>query len=895
MKFLSFVSLISFIYGSQQVEQLINLNTFIGGNVSNPFSRNESPCNIYVSASADDESLLSKIYLVNDDNQKISLNDLRLSRNANTGELQPFSVFSSGYLITNLTTSQLQTLTGFLFQSTRDQWSNNNFHVFEADDIQDISRYDTDQSTTLFLNSGRDNTGSQSSVTFSKWDQGDDARVNIYNGFRSSEREDVLIFSNPLAVQDIVMLFPKVETFSVPCRTFYIKSLGRISYRIQPGSQNLFATSSYTTTGLLVKGADQESSATYRILQDSQDFTGVTGFNTLAINNKNNTQVQVAVYNNPPDNSYYNTSVIPGNAVMSWSIPFVGDKLDIKSRRDNTSAIFTQFFIIQGPPRLTTTTQTPLTTTTQTSTTQTSTTQTSTQTPTTTTTLPTSTTTVKTTSTPTTTKPTQPTTNSSSTTTTTTTTTVATTTKVASVSKLFVSIVASWDCYRKTGKLSKMKFLSFVLLTSFIYGSQQVEQLINLNTFIGGNVSNSLPGQSSYGIYISASNDDESLLSQIYLVDYNNRMTSLNDVRLNTNSITGALQAYEVFISVYLITNLTTSQLQTLTGFMYLSTLNQDRNNYFHVYDVSYTQTISYQLNSQNPATITTLFLNSDNASSVTFSRWDQGLDAQVTLYDGFRSSVAERANTQIFANPLYFQNFGISFSNVETFSIPSRTFHMKSLGGISFRIQPGENQKLVATTAFTTTGLHVKRADQESSVTYRILQDSLDYTGVTGVNIVSTIPGSSSVQVAVYNNPPDNSYYNTSVIPGNAVMSWSIPFVGDKLDIKSRRDNTSTIFTQFFIIQGPPRLTTTTQTPPTTTTQTQTQTSASLTTTTLLSSTTIMKTTPTTTNPPQQATNSSSTTTTTTTTTVATTTKLASVSKLFASIVVTLSFVFLV
>ena len=70
-------------------------------------------------------------------------------------------------------------------------------------------------------------------------------------------------------------------------------------------------------------------------------------FQTLAINNKNNTQVQVAVYNNPPDNSYYNTSIIPGNAVMSWSIPFVGDKLDIKSRRDNTSAIFTQFFIIR--------------------------------------------------------------------------------------------------------------------------------------------------------------------------------------------------------------------------------------------------------------------------------------------------------------------------------------------------------------------------------------------------------------------------------------------------------------------------------------------------------------------------------------------------------------------
>ena len=59
-----------------------------------------------------------------------------------------------------------------------------------------------------------------------------------------------------------------------------------------------------------------------------------------------------------------------------------------------------------------------------------------------------------------------------------------------------------------------------------MYGSQQVEQLLNLNSFIGGNVSNSLPGQSSYGIYISASNDDESLLSQIYLVDYNNRLNS---------------------------------------------------------------------------------------------------------------------------------------------------------------------------------------------------------------------------------------------------------------------------------------------------------------------------------------------------------------------------------
>ncbi|EFP10807.1 hypothetical protein CRE_02550 [Caenorhabditis remanei] len=347
-------------------------------------------------------------------------------------------------------------------------------------------------------------------------------------------------------------------------------------------------------------------------------------------------------------------------------------------------------------------------------------------------------------------------------------------------------------------------------------------------------------------------------------------MTSLNDIRLNTNSITGALQAYEVFISVYLITNLTTSQLQTLTGFMYLSALNQDRNNYFHVYDVSYTQTISYQLNSQNPATITTLFLNSDNSSSVTFSRWDQYPDSQVTLYDGFRSSVAERANTQIFSNPLYFQTFGISFSNVETFSVPSRTFHMKSLGGISFRIQPGENQKLVATTAFTTTGLHVKRADQESS-------------------IVSTIPGSSSVQVAVYNNPPDNSYYNTTIIPGNTVTSWSIPFVGDKLDIKSSRDNISTIFTQFYVIQGPPRLTTTTQAPPTATTQTLISTS---TTTTLPTTTSIVQTTPTTTNPPQSITNSSSTT--TTTTTVATTTKLSSVTKLFVTAFVTLSFVFL-
>ncbi|EFO95391.1 hypothetical protein CRE_09071 [Caenorhabditis remanei] len=221
------------------------------------------------------------------------------------------------------------------------------------------------------------------------------------------------------------MFFPKVETFSVPGRTFFMKSFKKISFRIEPGIQNLYGTSSFTTTGLLVKGTDQESSATYRILQDSSDYTGVTGFNTVAINNKHNTQVQVAVYNNPPDNSYYNTTIIPGNTVMSWSIPFVGDKLDIKSKRDNTSTIFTQFYIIQGPAHLTTTTQTPLTTTTQTSTS------------TTTTKVPATTTTMKTT--PTTTKPPQPTTNTSTTTTTTTTTTtVATTTKLSVVSNLFV-------------------------------------------------------------------------------------------------------------------------------------------------------------------------------------------------------------------------------------------------------------------------------------------------------------------------------------------------------------------------------------------------------------------------------------------------------------------------
>ncbi|PIC27035.1 hypothetical protein B9Z55_019417 [Caenorhabditis nigoni] len=116
------------------------------------------------------------------------------------------------------------------------------------------------------------------------------------------------------------------------------------------------------------------------------------------------------------------------------------------------------------------------------------------------------------------------------------------------------------------------KFILFILLLASFADSQK---LINLKTFQGNSITE-IDAVGPYSLYVSASSDSKSRLSQIYVNSSNNQLISLCQLKMNKmNSNSGFLQPFRVMKSASIISNLTDIDMRFLTGFLYITTRRQ--------------------------------------------------------------------------------------------------------------------------------------------------------------------------------------------------------------------------------------------------------------------------------------------------------------------------------
>ncbi|PIC27036.1 hypothetical protein B9Z55_019417 [Caenorhabditis nigoni] len=253
------------------------------------------------------------------------------------------------------------------------------------------------------------------------------------------------------------------------------------------------------------------------------------------------------------------------------------------------------------------------------------------------------------------------------------------------------------------------KFILFILLLASFADSQK---LINLKTFQGNSITE-IDAVGPYSLYVSASSDSKSRLSQIYVNSSNNQLISLCQLKMNKmNSNSGFLQPFRVMKSASIISNLTDIDMRFLTGFLYITTRRQMNDNSFYVYDVDQQQTIHFD--ETKPENCTLVFLNS-NASMVpyqssTINNWVQSENSSVFMYPGVPKNGIQKSYSQIFSNPVSTTDNMKFFSYIEPFSISTPIFYMKIHKGIQFAISPVYlNINGTATSFPTTTGFYMK------------------------------------------------------------------------------------------------------------------------------------------------------------------------------------------
>ncbi|EGT31083.1 hypothetical protein CAEBREN_04329 [Caenorhabditis brenneri] len=180
-------------------QQLIYLNTLKGDNIENGINQT-APCSLFVSAQADADELLARIFVKTSDNLTMSLQDLKNAKeDENSGFLTPFSVTSTASLISNLTDEQLESLKGFIYVTSSEQANDKNFRVYDVDRFSIIETEHSGNYTLVFLSTNFETNPAHSS-TISHWQQQNDSVVNIYRGIPGDRRRiyQWQLFSNPI-------------------------------------------------------------------------------------------------------------------------------------------------------------------------------------------------------------------------------------------------------------------------------------------------------------------------------------------------------------------------------------------------------------------------------------------------------------------------------------------------------------------------------------------------------------------------------------------------------------------------------------------------------------------------------------------------------------------------
>ncbi|KAF1752638.1 hypothetical protein GCK72_019193 [Caenorhabditis remanei] len=348
----------------------------------------------------------------------------------------------------------------------------------------------------------------------------------------------------------------------------------------------------------------------------------------------------------------------------------------------------------------------------------------------------------------------------------------------------------------------KLLFLVFPALVTVCFS----QELIDLSDFSGNNIKNQLNTvPAPFGIYISAHSDSANLLSSMFIVTGNGKQISLNELKNRKAADNPSeLEPYTVDDTAYLTTALTKYQLSQLNGVMYIGIFNQLLNNNFFVMDISNAMNIKLQRLGKINSTI--LFLNTNMAlnpyKSSVISQWKQNGDSSAYLYANYPMDTPETKNSQIFSNPMKTDQTDVFFSNVEKFSIIMKSFYLKTFnGGPDFTVTPGYYSiDRTTTSAYTTTGFYMKQSGKiDSTMTINTMRDT-KYSGVTGANIIGSLPVGGKVQVGEYDGASKNEF---SIPPNDSIVPWSAPVIGQNIQISSENGAPGQYYVQYFVFQG--------------------------------------------------------------------------------------------
>ncbi|PIC24935.1 hypothetical protein B9Z55_018065 [Caenorhabditis nigoni] len=348
-----------------------------------------------------------------------------------------------------------------------------------------------------------------------------------------------------------------------------------------------------------------------------------------------------------------------------------------------------------------------------------------------------------------------------------------------------------------------MNILLFSVFISAVFG----QQLISLSNLKGGNVSNFLKNENLVSLYVSASFDNDDVLTNVMVVSGNDRI-SLQDLKYRTmetpiNSETQ--RPYPIQPNSYITSSLADIQLANLNGVLYYNTAKQFANKNFYVIDVHSVLNINLQELGDVEATVVFLstMTNTMPNFSSKISNWQQDPNASIAIYNGIPQDGIEPKNTQIFSNPVHSDIFDwFYFKNVETFSLSSVAFYLDSFEGCAFKIEPGKAiLGGTTTTALTTTGFYMKSLGELQTVTRVNMMKDANSNGYTGANILGHVPDGATVTFTVENIGGKN--YGTGTVPTDFFAPWSTAVVGDDIVINSTKAQMGQYFVQYFVIQG--------------------------------------------------------------------------------------------
>ncbi|PIC24953.1 hypothetical protein B9Z55_018075 [Caenorhabditis nigoni] len=345
--------------------------------------------------------------------------------------------------------------------------------------------------------------------------------------------------------------------------------------------------------------------------------------------------------------------------------------------------------------------------------------------------------------------------------------------------------------------------MNFPIFLAFFICLVSAQQLIDLKTFRGKNVRNSINAHAPYDVFVSATSDDAEILAQIHLITQDKQNQTFLQLKNRKPFLTTSqIQPFPVQTTAYVTTNLTDEQVKNLTGMIFICTTNQQQINNFHVIDVDKPQTLYLPNENQ-----TVLFLNSNMDSSPvqysTISSWNQSSNSSIYFYKGIPTDLPEKDNTFIFSNPVSptrATDHTIEFfSNVQKFSLGLGAFYIKYYGSLSFNIAPEYyDVNGTSTNSTTTTGFYMKpKSQKDRNVTIQIAQNSKDVGGVTGSNTVGTLPKNGKVTFGVRS--ADLEAKNP-MNPSDEIQDWTTNFIGNQIFINSENGTDGEFFVQYYM-----------------------------------------------------------------------------------------------